>query len=63
MSRVCFIGNIPYDLTEEQIVEIFSEVGNVQNFRLVFDRETGKPKGREDDAVCLERIALYDYIF
>lgn len=45
MSRVVFIGNIPYDLSETQIIEIFNEVGIVQSFRLVFDRETGKPKG------------------
>lgn len=35
-----FIG-----LTEEQIIDIFSKVGTVLNFRLVYDRETGRPKG------------------
>lgn len=44
-SRVIFVGNIPYDKTETQLIEIFSEVGNVLTFRLVFDRDTGKPKG------------------
>ncbi|MCJ1273421.1 hypothetical protein MMC21_001212 [Puttea exsequens] len=44
-GRVVFIGNIPYGLTEEQIVEQFSTVGHVLNFRLVYDNETGKPKG------------------
>jgi cleavage stimulation factor subunit 2 len=39
------VGNIPYDTTEEQLIEKFSEVGPVVSFRLVFDRETGKPKG------------------
>ncbi len=32
-------------LTEEQITEIFSGAGRVINFRLVYDRETGRPKG------------------
>lgn len=32
-------------LTEEQIIRIFSSAGKVLNFRLVYDRETGKPKG------------------
>lgn len=32
-------------LTEEQITEIFSGAGRVLNFRLVYDRETGRPKG------------------
>jgi cleavage stimulation factor subunit 2 len=44
-SRVVFVGNIPYDLSETQIIEIFQEVGQVIGFRLVFDRDTGKPKG------------------
>lgn len=44
-SRVVFVGNIPYDGTEQQLAEQFSEVGTVVSFRLVNDRETGKPKG------------------
>ncbi|XP_037678680.1 cleavage stimulation factor subunit 2 [Choloepus didactylus] len=39
-----FVGNIPYEATEEQLKDIFSEVGPVVSFRLVYDRETGKPK-------------------
>ncbi|XP_056164462.1 cleavage stimulating factor 64 [Syzygium oleosum] len=43
--RCVFVGNIPYDATEEQLKEICQEVGPVVSFRLVIDRETGKPKG------------------
>ncbi|XP_061862815.1 cleavage stimulation factor subunit 2 isoform X3 [Colius striatus] len=43
--RSVFVGNIPYEATEEQLKDIFSEVGPVVSFRLVYDRETGKPKG------------------
>ncbi|XP_042436125.1 cleavage stimulating factor 64-like isoform X2 [Zingiber officinale] len=43
--RCVFVGNIPYDATEEQLVQICEEVGPVVSFRLVSDRETGKPKG------------------
>jgi len=32
-------------LSEEQISDIFSSAGRVLNFRLVYDRETGRPKG------------------
>lgn len=32
-------------LSEEQISELFSSAGQVLNFRLVYDRETGRPKG------------------
>ncbi|GFQ00167.1 cleavage stimulating factor 64 [Phtheirospermum japonicum] len=43
--RCVFVGNIPYDATEEQLVQICEEVGPVVSFRLVIDRDTGKPKG------------------
>lgn len=32
-------------LTEEQIKEIFSTAGQVNHFRLVYDKDTGRPKG------------------
>ncbi|RKF79291.1 Cleavage stimulation factor subunit 2 tau variant [Golovinomyces cichoracearum] len=44
-SKSVFVGNIPYGLTEEQIIRIFSTAGKVLGFRLVYDRETGRPKG------------------
>merc|ERR1719186_56585 len=43
--RSVFVGNIPYEATEEKLKDIFSEVGSVASFKLVYDRETGKPKG------------------
>ncbi|KAK4574070.1 hypothetical protein LTR86_001831 [Recurvomyces mirabilis] len=44
-GRVVFIGNIPYGVSEEQICEIFGRVGSVVGFRLVYDKETQRPKG------------------
>jgi len=44
-QRSVFVGNIPYEATEEKLKEIFSEVGPVISFKLVYDRESGKPKG------------------
>jgi len=45
MSRVVYVGHVPFDLTEEQIEDIFKSAGPVQQTRLVFDRATGKSKG------------------
>ncbi|KAG7442910.1 uncharacterized protein BT62DRAFT_935636 [Guyanagaster necrorhizus] len=45
MSKVVFVGNVPYNMGEEQLIDVFKSVGQVVGFRLVFDRETGKPKG------------------
>ncbi|CAN6675058.1 mRNA 3'-end-processing protein Rna15p [Trichomonascus vanleenenianus] len=44
-GRVVYVGSIPYDQTEEQVLDIFRSVGPVANFRLVFDKDTGKSKG------------------
>ncbi|KAL9595253.1 MAG: hypothetical protein Q9219_006557 [cf. Caloplaca sp. 3 TL-2023] len=40
-----FIGNIPYQLSEEAVVDIASSIGQVVSFRLVSDPETGRPRG------------------
>jgi cleavage stimulation factor subunit 2 len=45
MSCTVFVGNIPYDGTEQQLIDLFSSVGPVVSFRIVSDRDTGKPKG------------------
>lgn len=44
-ARSVFVGNIPYEATDEQLKDIFNQAGPVLSFRLVYDRETGKPKG------------------
>ncbi|TIC00796.1 hypothetical protein E3Q08_03917 [Wallemia mellicola] len=44
-SKIVFVGNLPYDINEEEVVRIFSEVGPVKDFRMNFDKHTGKPKG------------------
>ncbi|KAL8999790.1 MAG: hypothetical protein Q9169_001463 [Polycauliona sp. 2 TL-2023] len=40
-----FIGNIPYQLSDEAVIEIASTCGQVVSFRLVCDTDTGKPRG------------------
>lgn len=42
---VVWVGNINYDVTEMMLKEHFSKCGTVKSFRIVHDRETGKPKG------------------
>ncbi|ANB11785.1 Rna15p [Sugiyamaella lignohabitans] len=44
-TKVVYVGSIPYDHTEEQMLDIFKSVGPVANIRLVFDKDTGKSKG------------------
>jgi len=44
-QRSVFVGNIPYRASEEELVQMFSQAGSVVAFRLVNDRDTGRPKG------------------
>ncbi|ODV98305.1 hypothetical protein PACTADRAFT_48090 [Pachysolen tannophilus NRRL Y-2460] len=44
-SKVIYVGSIPYDQTEEQVLEIAKSVGPVVDLKLLFDKETGKSKG------------------
>lgn len=40
-----FVGNLPYDASEEELRELFSQVGNVTSVRVVCDKDTRQPKG------------------
>lgn len=40
-----YVGNLPYDTTEEHVVELFKQFGEVNRAALVTDRETGRPRG------------------
>ena len=45
MSVRLFVGNLPYDATEEEIRQHFSTVGNLSYVSIPLDRETGKKRG------------------
>lgn len=45
MSVRLFVGNLPFDVTEAEIREFFSPVGELQEVFLPVDRESGKPRG------------------
>jgi cold-inducible RNA-binding protein len=40
-----FVGNLPYDATENEIRDHFSSVGNLSYVSIPLDRETGKKRG------------------
>ncbi|KIW15756.1 hypothetical protein PV08_05806 [Exophiala spinifera] len=44
-SRSVFVGNIPFNLSEEYIVKILNYAGTVVKFRLMTNPDTGKSKG------------------
>ncbi|XP_054711358.1 RNA-binding motif protein, X-linked 2-like [Uloborus diversus] len=44
-SAWVFIGGLPYDLTEGDVLTVFSQYGEIVNINLVRDKKTGKTKG------------------
>lgn len=40
-----FVGNFPFQTTEEELTALFEEHGQVDRVHLVNDRETGRPRG------------------
>ncbi|MEM1109199.1 MAG: hypothetical protein AAGH99_10985 [Planctomycetota bacterium] len=57
-----YVGNLPYDVQEGEVVEYFKQWGPVERATLVFDRETGRPRGfgfveMDDDTAATQAIA------
>lgn len=44
-SAWIFVGGLPYDLTEGDVLCVFSQYGEIVNINLVRDKVTGKQKG------------------
>lgn len=40
-----YIGNLSYDVTQEDLNEVFAEYGTVERVTLPTDRETGRVRG------------------
>mgnify|MGYP000333145792 CR=1 FL=1 len=40
-----YVGNLPYQITEEQLTALFAEHGVVSQVSIIQDRETGRSKG------------------
>lgn len=44
-SAYIFIGGLPYELTEGDLISVFSQYGEIVDVNLVRDKQTGKSKG------------------
>ena len=45
MSNKLFVGNLSFDITENDLQEAFAAHGTVVEANLMMDRTTGKPRG------------------
>lgn len=44
MKRI-FVGNLSYNAREDELVDLFSQFGEVHSVKFINDRETGKFRG------------------
>ncbi len=45
MGNRLYVGNLPYKATDEELTELFSRVGAVDNVRVMRDLATGRARG------------------
>lgn len=43
--KTIYVGNLPWAVTEEDLINAFKEYGEVASARVVTDRETGRSRG------------------
>ena len=45
MESKLYVGNLSYNVTEEDLKTLFSKAGEIKEISLIMDRETRRPKG------------------
>jgi cold-inducible RNA-binding protein len=44
MSKI-YVGNCSFDVTEQQLRDVFAAFGDVSSVSVITDRDTGRPRG------------------
>ena len=45
MVTTIYVGNLPFNSTEDEIRNLFSQYGTVHSVKMITDRDTGRPRG------------------
>ena len=45
MGKKLYVGNLPFNTTEDALNQLFSEFGTVASAKIISDRDTGRSKG------------------
>ncbi len=45
MESKLYVGNLSYQVTEDQLRELFSQAGTIKEITMITDRDTQRPKG------------------
>jgi RNA recognition motif-containing protein len=68
MPKKLYIGNLDYEITDEELHQVFSQCGQVTSAKVIRDRETGRSKGfgfvempNDDEAThAVDRMSGFD---
>jgi RNA recognition motif-containing protein len=45
VAKTLYVGNLPWESSEEELEKLFAEMAVVESVRIIRDRETGRSKG------------------
>jgi cold-inducible RNA-binding protein len=45
MAKKLYVGNLSYNMTEEDLKNVFTSIGDVQSVKIITDAATGRSKG------------------
>jgi RNA recognition motif-containing protein len=45
MGKKLYVGNLPFNTTQEELEELFSQHGTCESVAIITDRETGRSRG------------------
>ena len=68
MESKLYVGNLSYNVTEEDLRTLFAQAGEIKEISLIMDRETRRPKGfgfvemsnQVDDEKALQMFNEYE---
>jgi RNA recognition motif-containing protein len=40
-----YVGNLPYNMSDSELEQVFSQFGTVQSVQIIMDRDTGRSRG------------------
>ena len=45
MGKRLYVGNLPFSATDESLMQMFQQAGQVESAKVITDRDTGRNKG------------------
>ena len=45
MSKKIYVGNLSFRTTEDELAELFQQIGPIESVSIITDRDTGRSKG------------------